>query len=94
VKSSETAESYGVSGENFGGYNHLCSTQNMGSGKLSKRARRLAKCWNMLAQQIAARHRVLDLSLVELADLQSRFAEGGIPMPKALRLSPPQYYYC
>jgi hypothetical protein len=44
VKFSEAAESYGVSNENFGGYNTLCPTQNMGPGKHSKRARHLAKC--------------------------------------------------
>jgi hypothetical protein len=36
VKSSEAAEPYGVNGENFGGYNPLCLTQNMGLDKLLK----------------------------------------------------------
>jgi hypothetical protein len=38
VKSSEAAEPYDVSSENFGSYNTFCPTQNMGSGKLPKRA--------------------------------------------------------
>jgi hypothetical protein len=75
VKPSEAAESCGVSSENFGSYNTLCPMQNMGSGKLSKQARHLAKCRNILAQKIAARHHVPQLSLAELADLESRHAE-------------------
>jgi hypothetical protein len=47
----------------------------MGSDKLLKRARHLAKCRNILAQKIAARHQVPELSLAELADLKSRHAE-------------------
>jgi hypothetical protein len=75
VKPSEAVESHGVSGEDFGGYNPRFLTQNMRSVKLSKRARRLARCWNILAQKIPARHQRPDLFLAELADLQSRFAE-------------------
>jgi hypothetical protein len=75
VKSSEAAESYGVSGENFGGYNHLCSTQKMGSRKFLKQARHLAMCRNILAQRIAACLRVPDFLLAELPDLQSRHAD-------------------
>jgi hypothetical protein len=47
----------------------------MGSGKLSKRARHLAKCRNILAQKIAARHQVPNLLLADLADLESIHAE-------------------
>jgi hypothetical protein len=36
--------------------NPLCSTQNIGSGKLSKQARHLARSRNILAQEIAAGH--------------------------------------
>jgi hypothetical protein len=50
----------------------------MGSGKLSKRARHLARCRNILAQKIVARHQAPDLSLAGLADLQSRFAEEEV----------------
>jgi hypothetical protein len=49
----------------------------MGSGKLSKRARHLAKCRNIRAQKIAVYHQVPELSLAELADLKSRHAEEG-----------------
>jgi hypothetical protein len=51
----------------------------MGSGKLSKRARHLAKCRNILAQKIAVRHLVPDLSLAELeVNMQKRM----IPMTR------------
>jgi hypothetical protein len=86
VKSSEAAESYGVNSKNFGSYNTLCPKQNMGSGKLLKQARHLAKCRNIRAQKIAARHQVPELSLAGLADLKSRHAEERIPMPRVIIL--------
>jgi hypothetical protein len=43
-------------------------------GKLSKRVRHLARCRNTLVRKIATRYQVLDLSLAELVDLQSRLA--------------------
>jgi hypothetical protein len=75
VKSSEAAESYGVSTENFGSYSTVCPAQNMGSGKLSKRAQHLAKCRDICTQKIAARYQVPELSQAELADHKSGHAE-------------------
>jgi hypothetical protein len=81
VKPSEAAESYSVSSENFGSYNTLSLTQNMGSGEPSKRAQHLAKCLNILAQKIAAYHQVPER---ELADLESRHAEEENSKPRVI----------
>jgi hypothetical protein len=66
----------------------------LGSGKLSKRARHVARCPNILTQKIAASHQVPDLSIAEPADRQSRFAEeevlnagGGNPSRQGARIA-------